>query len=58
MIRVNGRDITSIVFRRSLTAVYKGATLVWCAVKSCFGAGVWRHNKPWLDDERWKDNQS
>lgn len=24
-------------------------------VNSCFGAGYWVDDKPWLDDEAWKD---
>lgn len=23
--------------------------------RSCFGSGVWKEDKPWLDNEFWKD---
>lgn len=35
--------------------IYKGARLVWTAVRSCFGAGFWINDKPWLNDEAWKN---
>ena len=35
--------------------VYKGAKLVWTAVRSCFGAGFWLNDKPWLNEEAWKN---
>lgn len=37
------------------TAVYRGARLVWTAIKSCFGAGFWVNDKPWLNNEGWKN---
>ena len=37
-------------------AVYKGLQLVWMAVRSCFGSGVWLGAKPWLGSETWKSN--
>ena len=35
--------------------IYKGARLVWTAIRSCFGAGLWINEKPWLNDEAWKN---
>lgn len=29
--------------------------LVWQSVRSCFGAGYWRDDKPWLDTEAWNN---
>ena len=37
-----------------ISAVYHGTQLVWMAVRSCFGSGVWMGDKPWLDNEKWK----
>ena len=37
-------------------AVYKGLHLVWMAVRSCFGSGVWLGAKPWLGSETWESN--
>lgn len=39
----------------SATAIYKGARLVWMAIRSCFGAGFWINEKPWLNSEAWKN---
>lgn len=51
-----GRPVTAIAKgRRAITAVYKGPRLVWMAVRSCFGSGVWMNRKAWLDKETWKD---
>ena len=38
-----------------ITAVYKGAKLVWEAVSSCFGSGVWTSCKGWSDTDGWKE---
>ena len=39
---------------KAITAVYKGAKLVWEAVSSCFGSGVWISCKGWSDTDGWK----
>ena len=36
-------------------AVYRGLRLVWQSVRSCFGSGCWRNDKPWLNNEGWKN---
>lgn len=56
MIYIRHREIYSIFMQsKTVQAVYKGARLVWQAIRSCFGGGYWDDNKPWLDDEGWKD---
>lgn len=46
--------------QKQIGAVYKGAQLVWrtvySAIKSCFGSGIWRSDKPWLGTDTWKNN--
>lgn len=55
MIIINGIQISAIRYGEiALSAVYKGATLVWQAVRSCFGSGKWIANKPWLGKEGWR----
>jgi len=58
MIHWKNKDTTGIYWKnRAHTAVYKGASLVWMAVRSCFGSGVWINTKPWLNNEKWKNNK-
>lgn len=53
----DGKQIEQIRYgSKAITAVYKGAVLVWQAVRSCFGSGFWVNKKPWINDEGWKNN--
>lgn len=59
MIRLGKKEITSIYHGKNvISAVYKGAVLIWQAVRSCFGSGVWAEEKPWMDEEAWKDTNN
>lgn len=40
---------------RAVEAVYYGARLVWEAVSSCFGSGLWINSRPWSDTDAWKN---
>lgn len=39
-----------------ITAIYKGAVLVWEAIRSCFGKGFWVNSAPWKNEDGWKNN--
>lgn len=56
MLFKGGKEIVQI-FKdsKAIIAIYKGAILVWQAIRSCFGAGYWINDKPWLNDEPWKN---
>ena len=41
---------------RAISAVFYSANAVWQAVRSCFGSGSWRNDKPWINNEGWKNN--
>lgn len=57
MIVRSGKELVSRYFGlRPIAAVYKGLRLVWEAVRSCYGSGRWRSDKPWKSDDRWKGN--
>ena len=55
------RNSKSIAYKllgtRAIAAVYQGVRLVWQAVRSCFGSGVWVSRKPWIGSEKWKNNK-
>ncbi len=40
----------------AVTEIYRGARLVWSAIKSCFGKGFWVNEKPWLNNDAWRNN--
>ena len=39
---------------KTITAVYKGARLVWEAITSCFGSGMWLGARPWKGTDGWR----
>lgn len=55
MIAINNKQIAAIRLEgKAISMVYKGAALVWQAVRSCFGSGRWIKDKPWLGKEGWR----
>ena len=56
-IRFENKDIVS-VFKENKTvqAIYKGARLVWEAIRSCFGKGYYINAYPWDNEDAWKNN--
>lgn len=54
MIYFNFNKFSSVYFsKQAISAVYKGASLVWEAIKSCFGAGYWKNDASWSNDDAW-----
>lgn len=54
----HSNDIVEIHYQgKNVVSKYYGLHLVWEAVKSCYGKGYWIETKPWLDDDKWKDNK-
>lgn len=35
--------------------IYQYGVILWQAVRSCFGSGIWVNEKPWINDEIWKN---
>ena len=40
-----------------ITKVYKGTTLVWQLIKSCFGAGYWISRNSWKGSDSWRNRK-
>ena len=58
MIIKGRRQINSIRYGgySTITKIFNGIVKVYEGIKSAFGAGFWQDDKPWLDNEAWKDN--
>ena len=57
MIYKNGKEVQQIFHNyKGISAIYKGARLLWQAIRSCFGSGSWRNDKPWINNEGWRNN--
>lgn len=55
MIYFGGKEISArYVGAKAVEAVYYGAKLVWEAISSCFGSGMWNNEKPWKNEEGWR----
>lgn len=56
MIRKEEREISSIyIAGKAISIVRKGAYLIWEAINSCFGKGLWINDKPWDNKGGWKN---
>lgn len=39
----------------TIQAIYHNGIILYQAIRSCFGSGVWANAKPWLNDEAYKN---
>lgn len=54
----NKKEVVDIhVAGKTGTMLYKGRRLVWEAVKSCFGRGMWINGKGWVNADAWRNNR-
>lgn len=57
MIKTDKKEIIALYKQRKpIQSIYKGIHLIWQGIRSCFGSGAWINEKPWLDDEGWRNN--
>lgn len=55
MLNALNHDISRIIAEgKEIFYVMMGELLLWEAVNSCFGSGVWRGELPWKGDDLWK----
>ena len=58
MIVKDGKEVVDIHHGgKAGTSLYKGRRLVWEAVKSCFGRGMWIDTKPWTNSDGWRNDR-
>jgi hypothetical protein len=56
MIERSKKEIVEIIRGTlSVEEVYHGKLLVFQAARSCFGSGYWINERPWLNDDSWKN---
>lgn len=56
MITKNKTEITSVFVKKTpIQAIHRFGITLWQAVRSCFGSGFWVNEKPWINDEAWKN---
>lgn len=54
---LGGKEITTIYLgKKVISAVYRGTMLIYTAIRSCFGSGMWVGEKPWIGTDAWKNN--
>ena len=57
MIVIGGNELSARYYGTiDVQAVYHGAVLVWEAISSCFGNGMWLNDKAWKNTDGWKNN--
>ena len=53
---LNGKEISTVEFSgKIISYIYTSGKLVWQAIKSCFGAGIWNNLKNWVNEEPYKN---
>ncbi len=40
---------------RRIAAIWSVGKIVWEAINSCFGKGFWQNNKPWRNEDGWRN---
>jgi len=57
MIALNGGIFEQMMMNGEMVSeMWLNGELIWVGIRSCYGKGYWRPNRPWLDNEKWKDN--
>lgn len=52
----NGKELKAKYWgAKVIQYIYRGSKLVWTAISSCFGSGVWLNDKVWNDNDSWKN---
>lgn len=58
MLKFGKRTLIGVtISNRTVHAISKGADTVIEFVRTCYGSGQWIENKPWLNDDTWKNEK-
>lgn len=41
--------------KQAVGLMYYGATLIYQAIRSCFGRGYWINDRAWINNESWRN---
>jgi hypothetical protein len=53
---IGKKEIVSVFQNnKPMQVIYQCGKVIWQAIRSCFGSGIWVNNKPWINDEAWKN---
>ena len=56
MIIRNGKELRAKYWgNKTIQYIYKGIRLIWTAISSCFGSGIWFNDKVWNNNDTWKN---
>lgn len=57
MIEYNGKEPFEIHYLgKEIAYIYMMSKEVWTSILSCFGKGYWINDKPWVDEDAWKNS--
>ena len=52
----NGKGMETQMKSGSMVeTMWRNGKIIWQGIRSCFGGGLWLNNKPWLNDDAWKN---
>jgi hypothetical protein len=56
MIFKNKKNIQALFYlKKSVSVFYYYGKIVYQSIRSCFGSGTWRSDRPWLGKDLWKN---
>lgn len=60
MLRLNGKKVSLLWIGAKRVSILWAATRlqalkIYEGIRSCYGSGRWLPDKPWLNDDKWKN---
>lgn len=57
MIWINGKRMLNILIdEKVVSKMWYDGLFIWQLIRSCFGSGAWKSDRPWLGSDKWKNN--